>query len=99
VLKSGVIAAEANELYKQHLAQTQVAEKARELRQQQPRRMTQKGGVLYSRDAREITRKRDQKDAEKEARRLIREKKKPSETQPEQILENITVAQVLDDLE
>jgi hypothetical protein len=82
-----MIAAEANELYKQQLAKTEAAEKARQLRQRQPRRMTQRGGVLYAQDAREITRTWEQKEAEKEARketrRRIREAQRRQAPQPE----------------
>ena len=93
VLKAGLVAAEANELYKHQLAKTEAAEKARQLRQTQPRRMTQRGGVLYAQAAREITRKRDQKDAEMEARRHARQAKKQRGAQPEEIFDNINVAQ------
>jgi hypothetical protein len=60
--------------------------------------MTQRGGVLYAQDARDITRKRDQKDTEKETRRLIREAKRRREAPAEQIFENITVTQAPEDL-
>jgi len=95
VLKAGVVAAETNELYKDQLAKTEAAEKARRLRQKQPRRMTQRGGVLYAQDARDITRKREQRDVEKESRRIVRETKKRRQALTEQIFENITVAQTL----
>jgi len=95
VLKAGVVAAETNELYKDQLAKTEAAEKARQLRQKQPRRMTQRGGVLYAQDVRDITRKREQRDVEKESHRIVRETKKRRQALTEQIFENITVAQTL----
>jgi len=75
VLKAGLVAAEANELYQYQLAKTEAAEKARRLRQSQPRRMTQRGGVLYASEARGITKRREEKEAIKNARRTARQAK------------------------
>lgn len=62
VVKASIGLATAGTLALDNLAQTRVAEKARESRKQGARRVTQRGGLIYAEDARMMTRNREAKE-------------------------------------
>jgi hypothetical protein len=72
VIKSGVGQLSSGLLFEEHFKQTEAAEKARKTREKRGRRVVQKGGVIYSKKAKEKIRERDEKEFETMTRKMYK---------------------------
>ena len=74
--KGSIIQATAGFLASEQLEHTQAAENARKVRQQQNRRTVQRGGTIYTSDARKLIRQREDEDTRKAQAAVARAEKK-----------------------